>query len=73
MTDVPSLGGEKTSRDHWDAGWTAMPTDRFWSPFDPTLSDLKRLLAREIAPGSTLLEAGFAPGKMLAWAALASK
>jgi len=70
MTQAPSSGGEKTSRGHWDAGWTAMPTDRFWSPFDPTISDVNRLLAREIAPGTSLLEIGFAPGKMLAWAAL---
>lgn len=62
--------GAKTTRAYWDAHQNELPTTRFHSPFDPAFNALIRLLEQTVAPGSSFLEIGCAPGKMLAWAAL---
>lgn len=56
--------------DYWDRGQAEVPSARFWSPIDPSFIDVHRLLRKHVAPGSALLEFGFAPGKYLASAAL---
>jgi 2-polyprenyl-3-methyl-5-hydroxy-6-metoxy-1,4-benzoquinol methylase len=62
--------GEKTTRAHWDQCQGALPSSRFWSPFDPEFTDTCRLLRNHVRPGSRHLEIGFAPGKYLAYAAV---
>lgn len=63
------IGGARTDVAHWDADWDFRPSTRFWSPFDPTATDIHRLLRRHVRPGSDFLELGFAPGTFLAWTA----
>jgi SAM-dependent methyltransferase len=63
----PEASGALTSVDHWDAGWTSLPTKRFWSPFDVATRDIHKLLSKHIGEGDRVLEIGYAPGKLLAW------
>lgn len=69
MTD-DGMGGAKTEVAHWDADWDVRPSTRFWSPFDPASADMHRIVRRHLKPGGAFLEIGFAPGKVLAWAAV---
>lgn len=65
-----NIGGAKTSPADWVRPDDKLPSDRFWSPFDPSFTDIGALLRRHVQPGSSLLEIGFVPGKYLAFAAL---
>jgi SAM-dependent methyltransferase len=71
MNKASSSAGIKTTVDHWDTQYCGIPSARFWSPFDPTISDVCRLLAKSAKRSSSLLEIGCAPGKYLG--AIASK
>ena len=62
--------GAKTTLTYWDAQQDALPNTRWFSPFDSGTRALLRLIARNTAPGSSFLEIGCAPGKMLAYAAM---
>jgi SAM-dependent methyltransferase len=70
VKDQSMLAGPMTEAAHWDAGWTQLPTARFWSPFDAPSRDLQHVLKRYIGAGSKAVEFGYAPGKLLAWAAV---
>lgn len=62
-------GGAKTEVSQWDASWDVNPPKRSWSPFNPSTTDMHRLLKPYVKPGSAFMELGFAPGMLLAWAA----
>jgi SAM-dependent methyltransferase len=64
MTDAET-GGAMLDVAYWEECWDVRPSTRTWSPFDPSLTDVQRLLRRHVKPGSDLLEIGFAPGKLL--------
>jgi 2-polyprenyl-3-methyl-5-hydroxy-6-metoxy-1,4-benzoquinol methylase len=57
--------GVKTTAEHWNGQYDSIPSPRFWSPFDPTVSDVCRLLTKIVRPSSSFLEIGCAPGKYL--------
>lgn len=62
--------GAKTTLAYWDTQQDALPNTRWFAPFDPGTRALLRLIAKSTAPGSSFLEIGCAPGKMLAYAAM---
>src|ERR1700676_2376544 len=58
---------EMTDVEHWDANWATKPSAKLPSGLVVGTRNLQRLLRRHIKPGMQVLEAGCAPGKMLAW------
>jgi SAM-dependent methyltransferase len=62
--------GALTSPDFWTPSDDRSPSARFWSPFDPSFTDILRLLRKHVSPGDSFLEMGCAPGKYLAAAAI---
>lgn len=71
-TDDPSSLPKTTSND-WVYSTEAMPSARFWTPFDPGFGKVLSTLSKYIIADTNVLEIGFAPGKMLAWAACRKK
>ena len=57
----------KSTMDHWDDAWSVAPRMRLPSRLNVGVANLQRVLARHVRPGSSFLEIGCAPGKMLAW------
>lgn len=63
----------KTTPTDWVYSTATMPTARFWTPFDPGFGQVLKTLSEYIGSGTKTIEVGFAPGKVLAWAALKRK
>jgi len=59
----------KTTVEHWDEAWEAGIRMRLPSGLDVGMRNLMRLLRRHAHPGMSVLEIGFAPGKLLSWTA----
>lgn len=58
-----------TSRDYWDSIHVAQPRLRLPSGLVISTRNVQRLLKAEVASGGSVLEIGFAPGKLLAYVA----
>lgn len=61
--------GSMTTRQYWESVYTGQPRMRLPSLLVPTTRNLQRLLSTLVAPGMSVLEIGFAPGKSLAYVA----
>lgn len=68
-----SISLPKTTPDDWVYSTDSMPSTRFWSPFDPGFQQVLKTLDRYVGANTKVLEIGFAPGKILAWAAIRKK
>lgn len=60
----------KTSEENWIYGDQKDISIRFWTPFDTAFLATLRALEPYVTAKLNFLEVGFAPGKILAWAAL---
>lgn len=67
----PAGSGELTTRRHWDEAWGIEPRWRLPSSLVVGTANIQRVLRRHIRPGMRVIELGCAPGKMLAWVAVA--
>src|SRR5947207_15902867 len=61
---------ELTTLAHWDEVWRKPPRMRLPSSLVVATRNLQRILRAHVRPGSSFLELGCAPGKLLAWVAL---
>ena len=62
--------GRKTSHGHWNSQYEAAPALRLSSRFSVGTTNLRRLLAPYLRrPGTSFVELGCAPGRILGWAA----
>jgi len=59
----------KTTVEHWDQAWETDIRMKLPSALDVGIRNLMWLLRRYARPGMSLLEIGFAPGKLLSWTA----
>jgi 2-polyprenyl-3-methyl-5-hydroxy-6-metoxy-1,4-benzoquinol methylase len=59
----------KTTVEYWDEAWEAGIRMKLPSGLDVGVLNLMRLLRRHAQPGMSVLEIGFAPGKLLSWTA----
>ena len=60
----------KTTKAHWNEVWAVTPRMRLPSGMHIGVRNLQQLLRRHVRRGSSFLEIGCAPGKLLAWVAV---
>jgi cyclopropane fatty-acyl-phospholipid synthase-like methyltransferase len=63
--------GRKTDQTHWDDIWSNKRSMRLPTGVFVGTANIYRLLKSYVSPGMRVLEIGCAPGKMLAWVAMA--
>ena len=75
-TNPGSDDGRKTEQEYWDASYASRADAvrmRLPSSFRVNVRNFQRLMRAHVQPGMKVLEVGCAPGKNLAWVALALK
>ena len=66
---MPNNEGRKTELSHWNTAWQLPARARLPSRLNVDVLNITRLLKKLVRPGSSYIEIGCAPGKVLAWVA----